>query len=465
MPSIKNLLVQARTRLAASCLLPLVSCLAAMILATTSCTRRPLEYEWELGNYADILLMTDWKLLEETPTGLTAIFFPDDGSSNTLVLSNQIRQNPVRLQRGKYHVIVFNQSIYEFGSMYFTRMDGFGTATANLNPLSPSSQITGSDYKWLATCLKNPDSLALGMRSPEFFNADRFTYEVTDELCRRQYFKDNGITDDRTDIWQLPTAEEYVDTIFSTPPPVPPTLYVRCRVKGIQNCYQVKGYITNFARNDRFGPHTNNNDRAIHVLGQWAITPNPNDKTRGIISSAIRCFGVPTQQLTHNDFYLQFPYKEPEAGEEEEWQSNHRSAYGAYSRATGPFETDPDGLQISDRPLGADGERDIESSRALSHLDYGRNILFLEFLLKDGRTHRTYAFDVTDHILYTESLLRLDIEVNIPDGPGGPSGTDPADGDDYPIILPDVDDVIGSGGTGFDAVVEPWKTEHKDIFF
>lgn len=83
-----------------------------VIVNAVSCSRRPLEEEAPTGSYADILLMTDWKLLPETPTGISAIFYPDDGSTPVRIMANNIKQNVVRLRRGTYHVIVFNQSEY-----------------------------------------------------------------------------------------------------------------------------------------------------------------------------------------------------------------------------------------------------------------------------------------------------------------------------------------------------------------
>lgn len=372
--------------------------LAAIVLS--ACTRRPLEEEWERGDYADILLVTDWQLLEETPTGITAIFYPVDGGEAISVISNNTKQNVIRLRKGKYRMLVFNQSVYEFGSMTFAGMDAFHTACASLTPLSPNSTITSADYRWLASMLSSPDSVALGMREPEPFNADRLEYEVTAEMCRLQYEKEQrGIVGDQG--WDIPEHEEYIDTIFSTPPPVPPTLNVKVRVKGINNAYQVKAYMTNMARSDLFGPHLNTEEPAIHVLGQWAIHTDPGDKTRGEVTSSIRCFGVPNMQVS--DIM------------EMEW--------GARS-----------------------------NSRAIS-LDYGDNVLVLDFMLRDA-THRYFDFTVTDDIEYDkeELILNLDLEVG-----AGEEG--------FPIVLPDVPDIIGDGGAGFNATVEDWKHEDHNINF
>lgn len=416
----------------------LVLLLVLVSLGLASCERRPLEEEWQSNGYAEILLITDWeKLLPyETPTGLTAIFYPTAGGNPVTVMSNNTYQNVVRLGRGKYDVLVFNQSIYEFGSMTFTDMNAFATACANLNPLTAGNTLTAADYKWLSQVLSSPDSVALGMREPEYFHADRFQYEVTEELCMRQFYKENGVVGVDVPVWDVPTAEEYVDTIFSTPPPVPPTLYARVRVKGLNNVHQVRAYITDMARADRFGPHVNTDESALHVISNWGVHANPGDKTRGIIEGSVRCFGLPTQIVTHNDF-------------------NHL--------VTDQLAGAPSSKAVVDHRSPSKVVMDHwtpDERRPHTLIDYGRNILYLEVLLRDGKTHCTFAFDVTDRIIYTEEELRLDIVLEIGDYPGAIGGDD-----DYPIVLPDVPDVIGSGGAGFDATVEDWKNEDHTIYF
>lgn len=378
--------------------------LLLLALLAISCERRPLEEPWETGNYADILLVTDWSELEEVPTGLTAVFYPDDGGRPISLVTNSIKQNVIRLPRGRYHMLVFNQSVYEFGSMSFSGMDQFGTACASLQQLTTNSSVTAADYRWLATMLTQRDSLDMAMRTPEPFNADRLAYEVTEEMCKRQYYKETGIAQN-IPIWDLPEPEEYVDTIFSTPPPVPPTLHVKVNVKGINNAYQVRAYITNMARSDLFGPHVNTNAPAIHVMSNWKITPAPSDVKVGEITSSIRCFGVPNMKVTETDIYKDF------------------------------------------------GTR-ADTRSATRVADYGENFLVLDFLLKDGKTHSKFLFEVSDNITYDEDELRLDVELKI-DGSGGA----------YPVVLPDVPDVIGSGGAGFDATVEDWKHEDHNIKF
>lgn len=377
----------------------IVFILTTIVLA--SCTRRPLEEEWQKGDYAEILLVTDWKLLDEIPTGMTALFFPEDGSNNVQIISNNTDENPVRLRRGKYRVLIFNQSMYEFGSMTFSGIDDFFTAAATLTNLSPNSTVTASDYKWLASMLSDPDSLNLAVREPEPFNADRFEYEVTAEMCQKQYLKDQSLIN--VPVWDVPEEVDYIDTIYSTPPPVPPTLNIKVRVKGINNAYQVKGYITNMARTNVIAPHVNTEEPALHVLGQWVIHTDANNEKTGDVTSSTRCFGVPNMKLSEI--------------------------------------------------LGFDWTTHSRTSRDIDVIDYGDNILILDFLLRDG-SHRYFDFTVTDDITYDKDELILDLELEVGTGEDG-----------FPVVLPDVPDIIGSGGAGFDADVDEWKQEDHNIQF
>lgn len=398
----------------------ILSLLSVLVLALAfvACERRPLEEEWMSGDYADILLLTDWNQLEEVPTGLTYIFYPVGADGKTDLnkhvvsnVSNNINRNVVRLSQGKYHLLVFNQSVNEFGTMSFSGMEAIETACASLNPLRPNYVYTAEAYKWLSSVLKDQDSLSLAMREPEPFNAYRqYDYEVTAEMVQKQYYFEQGLKAPdgmNQDEYVPDLVEWYADTIYSEPTPVPPTMYIEARVKGIDNAYEVRAYITDMARADLFGPHTNTPEPCIHVLDNWEMVPNSDNKKMGYIRTKFRTFGVPNLQVTTDD------------------------------------------------------------TRAIEVIPYGTNTLVFEFKLRDGSTVTFYDFDVTHDIEYTEEGLRLDLVLDTDPnaGGGGGSGGSGGDPDDPYIVLPDVPDVIGTGGAGFDATVEDWKHEDHTIQF
>lgn len=373
------------------------SAIIAMMLLLTACDRRPIEDDTIMtGDYAEILLLTNWSLLDEVPTGMTAMFYPEDGSTPTVLMSNNTVGNTLKLKKGKYKALVFNQSIYEFGSMTFNGMDAFESASVRAVGLAESvTQQTAADLSWFKKVINNnPDSISKVIRPLQSFNSDRFVYEVTDEMCKRQWEKEQQQADDP---WGNVSQYAFVDTIRSTPPPVAPTMHITIHVKGIDNAYMARAYISNMAREDRFGPHYNTSEDAIQIISDWKVIISEQDKTRGDIKCSFRTFGVPSMQVTENDMYIDV---------------GSRNA--------------------------AKGTRSIV-------VDNGENKLYIEFMLKDGQTTVVHEFDVTKDIDYAENELILNVELNIDNA------------------LPDVPDVIGAGGAGFDADVEDWIEEDHDI--
>lgn len=326
---------------------------------------------------------------------MTAMFYPEEGGTPTVLMSNNTVGNTVKLKQGRYKVLVFNQSIYEFGSLNFEGMDAFESACARSVGLTETvTQESAADLSWFRKTVDgNPEMLGKVIRPIPPFNADRFTYEVTAEMCERQKLKEQQVAQDA---WGGISKYEYVDTIRSTPPPVAPTMHITIHVKGIDNAYMARAYISNMARADRFGPHYNTAEEAIQVISDWKVQLDEFDRTRGDIKTSFRTFGVPSMKVTETDLYMEY------------------------------------------------GTRASDKSRGIV-VDHGQNRLYIEFMLRDGQTTVCHDFDVTNDIDYEENELILNVELNI----GTP--------------LPDVPDVIGAGGAGFDADVEDWREEDKDI--
>lgn len=373
-----------------------VAAVLVLLAVFTSCQRRPLEEEFAAGGYAEILLLTDWSLLGEVPTGMTAIFYPVGGGTETVLMSNNTVGNTLRLRKGKYKVLVFNQSIYEFGSLTFDGMDRFESACVHGVSLNETvSQETVADLAWFKSVVhSNPDSVSKVIRALQPFNSDRFVYEVTEEMCQRQYDKEMAQILDR---WEGVNPSAYVDTIRSMPPPVAPNMNITIHVKGIDNIYNVRAYISGMARADLFGLHRNTADQAIQVLSNWKVSVSPEDKKVGTVRTSFRTFGTPSMHVTENDINLEY------------------------------------------------GSRAASVATREAAVEQVENRLFVEFALRDAKTIVIHQFDVTKDIIYHEDELTLKVELNI----------------DTP--LPDVPDVIGSGGAGFDADVEDWREEDHDI--
>ncbi len=90
-----------------------------ILLLLYSCDRREITYYAE----AEFEIRIDWHNsgldAEESGNGATAIFYPQDGSAPKTVLMGDRTYEKVRLQTGRYDVLVFNRSFTDFGSLSF----------------------------------------------------------------------------------------------------------------------------------------------------------------------------------------------------------------------------------------------------------------------------------------------------------------------------------------------------------
>ena len=78
-----------------------------------------------------VRINVDWRLFDkEVPTGMTVMVFPWSGGAPHTALTNDITHADFSLEPGKYHVLVFNQSTTEFGTLEFQGMDSYETARA-----------------------------------------------------------------------------------------------------------------------------------------------------------------------------------------------------------------------------------------------------------------------------------------------------------------------------------------------
>ncbi|WP_367397224.1 DUF5119 domain-containing protein [Segatella copri] len=91
------------------------------------------------------------------PTGMTVMVFPWSGGAPHTVLINEITHADFSLEPGKYHVLVFNQSTTEFGTLDFQGMDSYETARAVVLHTTSrwysrgDNELIGVEPEWLAS--------------------------------------------------------------------------------------------------------------------------------------------------------------------------------------------------------------------------------------------------------------------------------------------------------------------------
>ena len=98
--------------------------LAALI---TACERRDL---WVYGDDLSLLtLVTDWSRCNETPGGMTYIFFPKNGYGTRLQRTTaEVHSTRVALDEGSYQLLLFNYSPAEFSNQDILGLENISTA-------------------------------------------------------------------------------------------------------------------------------------------------------------------------------------------------------------------------------------------------------------------------------------------------------------------------------------------------
>ncbi len=76
-----------------------------------------------------VVVNIDWSKANITPNGTSVWFFPEDGSSAKVLKTNHTCDS-IKLYSGNYKVVVFNETIDDFGSIDFTGTDSYNNFEA-----------------------------------------------------------------------------------------------------------------------------------------------------------------------------------------------------------------------------------------------------------------------------------------------------------------------------------------------
>lgn len=137
-----------------------------------ACERRELTYPDE----TEITITADWSKAglseREGQYGATVVFYRVEGGAPIAVLMGDRNRKTTRMKKGHYHVILFNRSFDDFGSIAFRGMD----AHHLLEAYAKNAQSKGVDSGKVA--LDSPDGLAAGCVE---------NFEVTGKSCRLDF--------------------------------------------------------------------------------------------------------------------------------------------------------------------------------------------------------------------------------------------------------------------------------------
>ena len=200
-----------------------------------------------------VRINVDWHLFDkEVPTGMTVMMFPWSGGAPQTVLTNEITHADFSLEPGKYHVLVFNQSTTEFGTLDFQGMDSYETARAVV-------QYTTS--RWYS----RGDDEQIGVE-PEWLASDKLDeFEVSGDFSE----------------------------VTLTPKNVLSQIHVSVKVPGIKNLRYVRGSLTGISEGFLLGQGKPLLSKVTYLLESWTKSVDENEATLGTLKASVKCFGLP----------------------------------------------------------------------------------------------------------------------------------------------------------------------------
>ena len=258
----------------------IIRCTMALmaIVAIASCVRRPLEVYYPES--ARIRIDVDWmSRFGRMQTGMSLYFYPIEGGSPRTFLTNDVKSTYVDLEPGTYKVVIFNQSVDEFGSMGFRDQSDYLKFRAIARPLT-----TYQPEDW--------DSLTSYMRDPEPIGVALDTITITQEMMEEQIF----FTDyrNRDQKHTVETSDYVYNEIVD---PMTTTLEVRVHVRGLEYINSLKGNINGLSNGFYLSQLWRHEDAGALYLETWKAMNKTRAEadtlTEGWLQTSIPTFGLP----------------------------------------------------------------------------------------------------------------------------------------------------------------------------
>ncbi len=257
----------------------ILTAVCALFMAC-GCQMRELTYDYH--PFCDVRLNVDWSSLDETPSGMTAIFFNENGSEPAVFTTNDVNSAVVPLRTGVYNVILFNQSPEEFGSLGFRGLAGYGTTEIHV--------IEDTEEGWYSKAVSHtvayqPEPLAV---------AKLEGFEVTEEMVdesRLPGTKAGEDTDTGSQEAKIDMAPADVITKGS----------ISVRVENIYNFRSARAWISGMAESYVPSRHATGKGKVTHLLEEWSSIKDDADKTKGVLVSGFTTLGLPEMPLDEID--------------------------------------------------------------------------------------------------------------------------------------------------------------------
>ena len=211
---------------------------------------------------AQVRIPVDWThFKEEQPTGMTVALYPYDLTQTyKAYLSNDLSHVDALLQQGSYHVLVYNQSTTEFGSLHFEGMENFSTAKVMAN-------------NYVSTWYKSRGDADRTAKSPEWLATGGIdSIAVTKQMVN-------------------------TDSIYSTDTISPLNIIykvnIHVKVKGIYNIRSARASLEGMAEGYVFSTKQPTSSAITQLIEQWSLKADKDNPANGVLSATIQSFGLP----------------------------------------------------------------------------------------------------------------------------------------------------------------------------
>lgn len=238
----------------------LYSVLFLIIMGLAGCSKETM-----IDKYADtcsIRLDIDWSFCGIELDGMTAIFYPTDGGQAVRFLTNTVTGDMVRLKKGIYNVVIFNQAATDFSYFTIEGQDQYNTVRVVM-------KTTQSDWY-------KPTGEERLINEPEpFATATLEGFEVTETMIQASHNEGK----------EFPLTCQPERMVFKT--------QMSFQVKGLHNVRSARGSLKGMADTYWIAKGETGSSVATQLLTFTEKTFNANSVTDGVLSSTFYTFGSP----------------------------------------------------------------------------------------------------------------------------------------------------------------------------
>ena len=234
--------------------------LISLVMGLVGCSKETM-----IGEYVDrcaVRLDIDWGPCGIDPDGMTVLFYPVDGGEPSRFLTNMVTGDEVRLRKGIYNVVVFNQAAEEYSYLTIEGQDQYSTLRIVMKT-TESDWYTPTEGERL---IYDPEPLAV---------ATLEGFEVTQEMVRAN----------------LKEGKEF--SLACRPEKVIFTTHLSLEIKGLHNVRTARGSIKGMADTYWIANSKTGSSIATQLVDFSEKTFHKNSTTDGILSGSYLTLGRP----------------------------------------------------------------------------------------------------------------------------------------------------------------------------